>query len=85
MDHFQRTLLKTVIWRMIATVITFIVTYTLTGEFGQATTITLVSATLLMIGYYIHERVWDQLEWGRKQHALVTQNAKSRRVRRVVR
>jgi uncharacterized membrane protein len=85
MDTFQRSLTKTVVWRIIATLVTLVVTYLFTGELTQATTITLVIACLLMVGYYLNERVWDKIEWGRKQHALATENAKSRQVRRVVR
>jgi uncharacterized membrane protein len=85
MDTLQRSLTKTVVWRIIATVITLVVTYLFTGELKQATSITLVIAMVLMVGYYINERVWDSVEWGRKQQALATQNAKSQRARRVVR
>ncbi len=85
MDHLRRTLVKTVVWRIIATVITLVVTLLFTGEIRQATNITLVVATLLMIGYYINERVWDKIEWGRRNPAYFTQSAKSGRGRRVVR
>lgn len=81
MDTLKRTLTKTIIWRVIATLITLVVTYAFTGELGQATTITIVIAVLLMIGYYFNERIWDRITWGRKGHAFSTQSAKSRRVR----
>jgi len=85
MDHLHRTLTKTIVWRIIATLITLAVTYLFTGEIRQATNITLVVATLLMIGYYFNERIWDNIEWGRRHHVLSTQNGKSSRGRRVVR
>lgn len=79
MDTLKRSLTKTIVWRIIATLITFAVTYLFTGEMREATTITLVIAVVLMIGYYINERVWDKLEWGRKK--TVVQHAAPRRVR----
>jgi len=66
MESLQRTLLKTVVWRVAATLITFITIYAFTGELGRATNITLVAATLLAAGYYLHERFWDHVEWGRR-------------------
>ncbi len=81
MDTLHRSIVKTVVWRIIATAITFVVTLLFTGEIRQATNVTLVVAVLLMIGYYINERVWDRIEWGRRSHAVATQSAKSRRVR----
>jgi len=85
MDTLKRSLTKTIIWRVIATLITLVVTYMFTGELRQATNITLVIAVLLMVGYYFNERVWDRVQWGRKDHAFSTQSGKSRHGRRVVR
>ena len=68
-ETFSRSLLKTIVWRVIATFITYSVVYTFTGSFGKATTITLTAATFLAIGYYIHERIWDRLQWGRRNKA----------------
>ena len=81
MDTLRRSLTKTIIWRIIATLITLAVTFLFTGELRQATNITLVVAALLMVGYYLNERVWDKIEWGRKHHAFATQNERPRRVR----
>jgi uncharacterized membrane protein len=81
MDTLKRTLTKTIIWRVIATLITLVVTYAFTGELQQATNITLVIAALLMMGYYFNERIWDKVEWGRKHHAFSTRNASSQRAK----
>ncbi|HYF13294.1 MAG TPA: DUF2061 domain-containing protein [Candidatus Paceibacterota bacterium] len=71
MDSFQRTLTKTIVWRVIATVITLITVYGFTGQFNKATTITLTAAALLAAGYYVHERVWEKVEWGRHKVATI--------------
>lgn len=73
MDTLHRSLLKTVIWRVIATLITLVVVFLFTGEIHQATNITLVVASLLAVGYYVNERVWEKVEWGR-HHTLPIQN-----------
>lgn len=86
MDTLTRSVLKTVVWRVVATIITLLVTYAFTGEIRQATTIALVVALLLMVGYYLNERVWDHITWGRKaMHLAPTQDAKPARAKRVVR
>jgi uncharacterized membrane protein len=71
MDSFQRTLLKTIIWRVIATLITFATVFLFTGEVREATTITLTCAALLAVGYFFHERLWEKIKWGRHKHARV--------------
>jgi len=68
-DSLARSLSKTIIWRVIATLITLVVVYLFTGELKQATTITLVVASILAVGYYVHERVWDNISWGRRRAA----------------
>ena len=68
-ETFSRSLLKTIVWRILATMITFVVVYTFTGSLGDASTITLTAAALLAVGYYFHERVWDKVKWGRRNKA----------------
>ncbi len=75
MDTFQRSLLKTVAWRVIATCITFATVFLFTGEFREATTITLSAAALLALGYYFHERAWDKTEWGRRTPVAIQNEA----------
>lgn len=70
-DSFQvcetraRSLVKTVIWRVIATLITWITIFAYTGEFGESTKITLVAAAIAIIAYYLYERLWNLIRWGR--------------------
>ena len=60
-----RSLVKTVVWRIIATLITWLTIYAYTGQFGESTKITLVAAFIAMIAYYIYERIWNLIRWGR--------------------
>ena len=54
-----RSIKKTISWRIIATLITGIVVFVFTGKLSDTTYITLTSAFVLMIFYYIHERIWS--------------------------
>jgi uncharacterized membrane protein len=64
-ETFKRSLAKTIIWRIIGTVITWAVIYVFTGELQKSTNITLLVAVILAIGYYVNERVWNSIQWGR--------------------
>ncbi len=64
-DSLARSLVKTILWRVVATLITLMVVFMFTGELRQATTITLIVASILAVGYYFHERIWDKIHWGR--------------------
>lgn len=66
METFHRSLLKTVVWRVVGTLITFVTVFIFTGEIHQATNITLVVAAFLAVGYYFNERIWDKIHWGRR-------------------
>ena len=68
-ETLMRSLLKTALWRGIATLITLAVVYSFTGSFGKSTTITLTAAAFLAAGYYLHERLWDRIEWGHREPA----------------
>ncbi len=67
MDTLQRSLAKTIIWRIVATIITFVTVYAFTGTLNKSTTITLTVAALLAAGYYFNERIWDKINWGRRR------------------
>ncbi|MBK5215533.1 MAG: DUF2061 domain-containing protein [Candidatus Pacebacteria bacterium] len=57
----ERSLKKTISWRIIATLITGTIVFLFTKKFSETTYITLASAFVLMIFYYIHERIWSSI------------------------
>ena len=62
----KRSLLKSVTWRVIAIVSTLLIGYGMTGSWEFALSLTVVSNVINFILYYIHERVWLQVDWGKK-------------------
>jgi uncharacterized membrane protein len=64
----SRTLAKTISWRIVASATTFIIFY-LTA--GGKVAIQIISAAIgievvaKMIIYYLHERAWAHIHWGR--------------------
>lgn len=61
----QRSLAKSVTWRLVAVVSTFVIAYLMTQNINFATSLTIVSNIVNFILYYIHERLWLTVRWGR--------------------
>ena len=56
-----RSLVKTFIWRIIATLITFLIAYFVTGEVSLAVAIGGIEVIVKTIGYYLYERSWQNV------------------------
>ena len=54
----KRHLLKTISWRIIATVITILIAWILTGNINTALNIGVAEVLIKMAAYYGHERFW---------------------------
>jgi len=65
-DHFSRSLLKSVSWRIIGTLDTIVISYIITGKLAFALSIGGIELVTKMILYVVHERVWNKIKWGRK-------------------
>ena len=60
----KRSIAKTISFRVIATIITFILVLLFTKDFQVAFSVGLVDASTKTIIYYYHERWWDHVHWG---------------------
>ncbi len=67
----QRSLTKAVTWRMTGTLDTFIVSWLLTGEPKVALSIASVEFFTKIFLYYLHERVWNKITWGKNDRTSV--------------
>ena len=65
METQHRTLLKTISWRIIATVISFGIAYFISKDIGIASSIASIQVVVHTIFYYIHERMWNKIKWGK--------------------
>lgn len=73
-DSPQRSILKAISWRLVASGSTFIISFTIFtqatetafGEIlGAVSMITAVDIVAKLILYYLHERLWTNIEWGK--------------------
>ncbi|MGQ9565966.1 MAG: DUF2061 domain-containing protein [Candidatus Bathyarchaeales archaeon] len=66
MEKPIRSLIKTVSWRLLATLITVILALLFTKDIGISTSIGILELIIKTAAYYVHERVWDLTSFGRK-------------------
>jgi len=64
-ETHKRTLVKSISWRIIATATTMVAAYIITGEVAIALGIGAIEATAKLLFYYLHERSWAHVSWGR--------------------
>ncbi len=60
-----RSIVKTVTWRLTGSGATFLISYIMTGNLSVAGTIAVIQMTSNTVLYYIHERIWNRLKWGK--------------------
>lgn len=68
----QRTLARTVSYRVTAWLFTIAWTYLFIGNISDATGFATALHALLSIDYYIHERIWLRVKWGLKNESIQT-------------
>jgi uncharacterized membrane protein len=61
----RRSLVKTISWRITGSGATFLIAYILIGNFAVAGIIGITQMISNTILYYIHERLWNKVNWGR--------------------
>jgi uncharacterized membrane protein len=64
-DKHYRSLVKAVSWRLTGSVDTLIISFLITRQLKWAFTISGVELFTKVGLYYLHERVWDKLSFGR--------------------
>ena len=67
MDTPKRSLAKTISWRITGSGATFAISYAILGDFTVSGTIAMIQLTFNTLLYFVHERVWDRVSWGRKE------------------
>jgi len=68
-DKHYRSLMKAVSWRTTGSIDTMIVSYFVTGKITLALTISGVELFTKIGLYYVHERLWENLSFGRIKEA----------------
>lgn len=63
-DTPRRSLAKTISWRVTGSSATFAISYAVLGDFAVSGTIAVIQLTFNTLLYFVHERVWNRIQWG---------------------
>jgi uncharacterized membrane protein len=66
MEKKIRSIVKSIVWRILATVNGFIVAYLFLSNINQSLKISIIANISGLILYYIHERIWNKIDWQRE-------------------
>ncbi len=62
-----RSIVKTISWRILATVTTVTLVYIFIGDVSIALSVGGIEVFLKMLIYFLHERAWDKIKFGKKE------------------
>jgi len=66
-EQWTRSLTKAVTYRVLILILDFTSVYLLTGRTEIALGFMLISNIYTSAAYYVHERVWNRTNWGKKK------------------
>ncbi len=69
-EYHQRSVLKAICWRALATLTTMGVVFAFTRQLTLVVQIGAVEVIAKIVFYYLHERVWNAIRWGKPHHPL---------------
>ena len=69
METKKRTIAKAFCWQALGLVVMSIIGYAFTGSVGEGGALALTSAAVGLMNYFLHERLWARVRWGRIQGA----------------
>ncbi len=62
-----RSIVKTISWRVLATLTTISLVYIFIGDLTVAVSVGGIEVFLKMLVYFLHERAWDKIKFGKKE------------------
>jgi uncharacterized membrane protein len=60
-----RSIIKSICWRITGSSATFFIALLMTGDLTTSSVIGIIQIISNTILYYIHERIWNKIHWGR--------------------
>lgn len=67
-ESHLRSIVKSVVYRILSICGTGILTWLITRDVGKTLSVTFTTQIYLIILFYLSERVWNQIQWGKKLH-----------------
>jgi adenylylsulfate kinase len=69
METRTRSLAKAISWRIFATLTTMLLVYAFTGNLAISEGVGITELASKIVIYYVHERIWNALPFGKAQKA----------------
>ncbi|MEK6973213.1 MAG: DUF2061 domain-containing protein [archaeon] len=64
-DSFKRSLVKSITYRVLASLALAGISWFYTGNLFETSFITIAFTLVATVLYYAHERIWNKIEWQR--------------------
>ena len=64
MDSNKRTMAKALSWQLLGIVTTSLIGWYFTGSLSAAFSLASISMLSGTVFYFIHEKIWQQINWG---------------------
>ena len=65
-ETVRRSVVKTLSYRLVILVLDFTSIYLFTGKIKVAFGFMIVSNVYTTVCYFLHERIWDRIKWGKE-------------------
>jgi len=65
-DSHRRSLAKALVYKLVSIALLAGLSWLFTRGLVQMSLITVTYEVIAVIGYYIHERLWERIRWGKK-------------------
>ncbi|MCO5937425.1 DUF2061 domain-containing protein [Mucilaginibacter sp. RB4R14] len=64
-ETLRRSVFKTISYRVVILLLDFVCVYLFIGQIKVVFGFMIVSNIYTTIGYFLHERIWDRIKWGK--------------------
>ncbi|HTB32457.1 MAG TPA: DUF2061 domain-containing protein [Bacteroidia bacterium] len=65
-DTMKRSIVKSLSYRLVIIILDFTTVYIFTGQVKLAIGFMLVSNIYTTVAYFLHERLWEKILWGKE-------------------
>jgi uncharacterized membrane protein len=69
-ETHTRAWIKSIVWRLFGIVILGAISWIITRSWREMSMITILFHSVRVVLYYLHERIWERIHWGRIKHPL---------------
>jgi uncharacterized membrane protein len=70
LEDSKRSIVKTISFRVLAIMADIVVIYTITKRYDLTFGVIVFSNLSSTLLYFLHERIWNRISWGRKHYRM---------------